>query len=92
MDMEETYPIHHHFAAHMPVLHLLIAAMQLVAHRLDDVPMVRHSGLVPDHVDGSVVTKILPLIELIIDAFVVLANGLIGASAGGRSSPDFTRR
>jgi hypothetical protein len=33
--------------------------------------MVRHGGLIPDHVDDGILTKILPLIELIKDVFVL---------------------
>jgi hypothetical protein len=77
-----TYPIHHRFAALGTVLHLLIVAIKHVACLLDEVPTVRHDELVLDHVEGGVLTKILPRIELIKYAFVVLAAGLIGAGDG----------
>jgi hypothetical protein len=47
--------------------------MELATRRLDDVPTVGEGALVPDHVDGGVLTIVLLLVESIKDALVVLA-------------------
>jgi hypothetical protein len=59
--------------------------MQFATRRVDYVPTVREGTLIPDHVDGGVITIILPLIELIKEALVVLAGGLIGVSYGAEA-------
>jgi hypothetical protein len=45
--------------------------MRFVARFFDHVPPVRHGRLVVEHVHGGVVTVVLPLAELIVDALVV---------------------
>ena len=85
LDMKQKYSIHHRFAALFPVLDPLKVAMEFGHRRLDYAPTVRKGALVPDHVHDGVDTVVLLLIELIKDALVIPAGGLIGAGDGAEA-------